>query len=41
MMRKLGYPPGWLKAAEIIPSGLSVYGHENEDASNATKDAYG
>ena len=29
-MRELGYPPGWLKEAEILSSGVSLYLAENK-----------
>ena len=29
-MRRLGYPPGWLKAAEIAPSGMALYTNKGE-----------
>ncbi|XP_059400443.1 zinc finger CCHC domain-containing protein 8-like [Carassius carassius] len=34
-MRELGYPPGWLKEAEMEDSGLTLYdGSNNEDEDN-------
>uniref|UniRef100_A0A3Q0QTM6 Zinc finger CCHC domain-containing protein 8 n=1 Tax=Amphilophus citrinellus TaxID=61819 RepID=A0A3Q0QTM6_AMPCI len=38
-MRQLGYPPGWLKEAEMENSGLSLYdGNDNTNSQNISYD---